>query len=106
MDPTVEPHLAIERFRWRELGRPRLERHSRKCQNCGGVTRTCHVRMQRVTTVVIRDEPDLALVYGQLDDIDFLKKLVQSRKAITTVAKWAYAVLRIFYAVPVYRGGG
>ncbi len=47
----------------------------------------------------------LALVYGQLDDIDFLKKLVQSRKAIATVAKWAHAVLKIFYAVPVYRGG-
>lgn len=46
-----------------------------------------------------RDEPDLGLGYGQLSDIVFLKKLVQSRKAIATVAKWAHAVL-IFLCCP------
>ncbi|PBL00253.1 hypothetical protein ARMGADRAFT_1006481 [Armillaria gallica] len=48
---------------------------------------------------------DLAPVHGQLEDVEFLKKMVQSRKATSSVAKWAHVVLKIFYAVPVYRGG-
>ncbi|KAK0440575.1 hypothetical protein EV421DRAFT_1961399 [Armillaria borealis] len=101
--------LAIERLRWRELGRPRLERHCRKCRfcriavespehamlGCNSSALLVHTREDMMARV-IRDEPDLALVYGQLDDVDFLKKLVQSRKAIATVAKWAHAVLKIF----------
>lgn len=42
---------------------------------------------------VIRDGPDLGPV---LSDIDFLEKVVQSRKTIATVAKCAHAVLIFF----------
>ncbi len=63
-----------------------------------------HVRREMLVRVM-RDEPDLAPVHGQLEDVEFLKKMVQSRKAIASVAKWAHVVLKIFYAVPVYRGG-
>ncbi|KAK0183917.1 hypothetical protein F5146DRAFT_964442, partial [Armillaria mellea] len=106
--------LAIERLRWGEPGRPRLERDHRKCRFCKSAVESpehamlgCMSSQTLVDTRnemlarVIRDEPDLASMYGRLDDVEFLKKLVQSRKAIASVAKWAYSVLRIFYAVPI-----
>lgn len=40
---------------------------------------------------IVRDEPDLASVYALLGSVDFLKKLVKSRKAITAVAKEAHS---------------
>ncbi len=116
--PLSSHMLAIERLRWRELGRPRLEREHRKCRFCKTVVESpehamlgctasqalVHVRREMLVRVM-RDEPDLAPVHGQLEDVEFLKKMVQSRKAISSVAKWAHVVLKIFYAVPVYRGG-
>ncbi|PBK98880.1 hypothetical protein ARMGADRAFT_918477, partial [Armillaria gallica] len=71
--------LAIERLRWREFGRPRLERDHRKCRFCKiavespehamlGCTSSqvqVHIRSQMMARV-IRDEPDLAPMYGQL----------------------------------------
>ncbi|PBK81717.1 hypothetical protein ARMGADRAFT_772853 [Armillaria gallica] len=45
-----------------------------------------HVRREMLVRVM-RDEPDLAPVHGQLEDVEFLKKMVQSRKAIASVAK-------------------
>ncbi|PBK70381.1 hypothetical protein ARMSODRAFT_955871 [Armillaria solidipes] len=63
-----------------------------------------HVRREMLVRVM-RDELDLVPVHGQLENVEFLKKKVQSRKATASVAKWAHVVLKIFYAVPVYRGG-
>ncbi len=60
-----------------------------------------HIRHEMMG-IVMGDEPDLVLVYGQLGDVEFLEKLVQRRKAIATVMKWADAVLKSFYAVPIY----
>ncbi|KAK0454733.1 hypothetical protein EV421DRAFT_1942969 [Armillaria borealis] len=92
--------LAIERLRWRELGRPRLGREHRKCRFCktgvespehamlGCTSSQALVQVRREMLVrVMRDEPALAPVHGQLEDVEFLKKMVQSQKAIASVAK-------------------
>ncbi|PBK71507.1 hypothetical protein ARMSODRAFT_1071482 [Armillaria solidipes] len=63
---------------------------------CNSSQALVHTREEMIARVV-REEPDL------VSDIYFLKKLVKSQKAVATVAKWARAVLRIFYAFPVYR---
>ncbi|KAF8216475.1 hypothetical protein K438DRAFT_1797272 [Mycena galopus ATCC 62051] len=38
----------------------------------------------------------------QLSDTDFLKTMIYSRTNIALVAKFAYHVLELFYAVPVF----
>ncbi|PBK79388.1 hypothetical protein ARMGADRAFT_1056323 [Armillaria gallica] len=96
--------LTIERLRWRELGRPRLERDHRKCRFCKiAVESPEHAMLGCTSSQVLVHTRSQML--ARLDDVGFLKKLVQSRKAIATVAKWAHSILKIFYAVPVYRGG-
>lgn len=48
-----------------------------------------------MVAIVMCNEYDLAPVYGQLGNDAFLMKVVQSRKVIATVAKWARAALKI-----------
>ncbi len=71
---------------------------------CMALQALVHVRHEMLVRAM-HDEPDLSPVHGQLEDVKFLKKMVQSRKAISSVVKWAHVVLKIFYAVPVYHGG-
>jgi hypothetical protein len=52
---------------------------------------------------LFRNAPDLRCCMAENSDTDFLKAMIYSRPSIALVAKFAYNVLEIFYAIPVYR---
>jgi hypothetical protein len=47
--------------------------------------------------------PNLRVQMVELSSTEFLKAIVYPRATIALVAKYAYDVLEIFYAVPVFR---
>lgn len=47
--------------------------------------------------------PDLQRCMAEYSNTEFLKAMIYSRRNIALVAKYAYNVLEIFYAIPVYR---
>jgi hypothetical protein len=47
--------------------------------------------------------PDLRVQMMELSNTDFLRAIIYPRPTIALVAKYAYEVLELFYAVPVWR---
>ncbi|KAJ6501046.1 hypothetical protein C8R47DRAFT_970532 [Mycena vitilis] len=54
-------------------------------------------------TKLFSNSPDLQISMVVNSETEFLKTVVYSRPNIALVAKYAYEVLQLFYAVPVYR---
>jgi hypothetical protein len=49
------------------------------------------------------DPPELRSQMIRLSNIEFLKAIIYPRSTIALVAKFAFDVLEVFYAVPVFR---
>ncbi|KAJ7434593.1 hypothetical protein FB451DRAFT_1063296 [Mycena latifolia] len=49
------------------------------------------------------DVPNLRRLMDELDSIEFFKSMVYERSTIPLVAKFAYDILSVFYATPVFR---
>ena len=52
---------------------------------------------------LFHDAPHLQNLMAELSDTEFLKAVIYSRLTIALMAKFAYDVLELFYAIPILR---
>jgi hypothetical protein len=108
--------LAVEVLRYVDHAHqpvPRLERFCRFCKlevetpehaliTCKSSDALIDLRSTFLTQL-FRNAPNLQDLMVQLSNTEFLKTVIYSRPNIALVAKFAYNVLEVFYAVPVLR---
>jgi hypothetical protein len=108
--------LAVEVLRYSNHLLPRIERSQRVCRFCHSEVETPeHALLACVAShdvVALRTVfleklficvPSLHRSKAELNDIEFFKAMVYERASIGLVAKFAFEVLEVFYATPVFR---
>ncbi|KAJ7262647.1 hypothetical protein B0H12DRAFT_1269863 [Mycena haematopus] len=102
--------LAVEILRYGDhLHKREEDRSQRVCRFCKSEVETPEhallVSSLRAVFVkqLLRDAPTLRRRMVELDSIEFFKAMVHERLTIPLVAKFAYEVLEVFYAVRVFR---
>lgn len=107
-------HLAVQRMGWGDHEHKRVEDiRLRKCRFCHHEVETSeHALFQCAGSVDVRklrkafltqifhEIPHLQRMRGSTT-LDFLKALTYERQTISLLAKYAYDVLQLFYAVPM-----
>jgi hypothetical protein len=108
--------LAVEILRYSDHMLPRIERDGRVCRFCKIEVETpehallaCDASVDVVALRSIFLEhlficvPALRRSFDELDNVEFFKVMLYERASIGLVAKFAYEVLEVFYAIPVFR---
>jgi hypothetical protein len=108
--------LAVEVLRYRDHMHPQIERSRRVCRFCKTEVETpehallvCSTSADVVAlrTVFLENlfgyAPNLRRLMAELDDVEFFKAMLYERASIGLVGKFAYEVLQVFYATPVFR---
>ncbi|KAJ7742564.1 hypothetical protein B0H16DRAFT_1860835, partial [Mycena metata] len=109
-------HLALEVLRYANHAHQPVARSDRLCRFCKVEVETPEHALVTCTSSsdltelrsaflakLFHDAPHLANLMAQLSNTEFLKSMVYSRPTIALVAKFAFNVLELFYAVPVLR---
>ena len=109
--------LAVEVLRYVDHAHQPVSRSDRLCRLCKADVETpehalisCESsdRLVELRSVFLSklfaDLPSLRGRMAELTNTEFLKAIIYPRSTIALVAKFAYEVLELFYAVPVYRG--
>ncbi|KAJ7620092.1 hypothetical protein FB45DRAFT_754785, partial [Roridomyces roridus] len=110
--------LALEKLRYADHADPSLPRDQRLCRFCRAVVESPEHALfecQASTEVVqfravfmdnfLRTMPKWRDQWANCTSVQLLKALIYERVTIKLFGKYVYEVLRIFYEVPVYRGG-
>ncbi|KAJ6497212.1 hypothetical protein C8R47DRAFT_972415 [Mycena vitilis] len=108
--------LAVEILRYVDHAHAPVPRSERYCRFCKTEVETPEHALISCTSSdaltqlrsaflvqLFRNSPDLRVLMVELSDTEFLKALIFSRPNVALVAKFAYAALELFYAVPVLR---
>jgi len=108
--------LAVEVLRYVDHARQPVPRSERFCRFCKSEVETPeHVMITCISSDALiqlrttflgqlfHNSPHFQNLIVSLSNTDFLKTIIFSRPNIALVAKFAYGVLQIFYAVPVLR---
>ncbi|KAF8211814.1 hypothetical protein K438DRAFT_1569073, partial [Mycena galopus ATCC 62051] len=104
--------LAIERLRWVELRRPRIDPRLRVCRFCKAEIETpehalleCTASAELITLrndFMARMNKDIRKLpaLNSMPVVEFLKLMISYRQTIALVSKFAYEVTQIYYATP------
>lgn len=109
--------LAVEILRWGDHMQPRVDdRSKRVCRLCKIDVETpehallvcdASAEVSALRDVFLeqlfKTAPILRPLMDEQNLIEFFKSMVYERSTIALVAKFAYEVLEVFYATPVYR---
>ncbi|CAK5263408.1 unnamed protein product [Mycena citricolor] len=107
--------LAIERLRWTDARRPRIDPSERKCRLCRNAPETPeHVLLicagdtsliQLRVTFMTKFKLDVPATppLESMPEIEFLKRMLFHRETIGLVAKFAYEVMAIFESKPMHQ---
>ncbi|CAK5267463.1 unnamed protein product [Mycena citricolor] len=107
--------LAIERLRWTDARRPRIDPSERKCRLCRNAPETPeHVLLicdgdvsliQLRNTLMTKFKLDVPAMppLESMPEIEFLRRMLFHRETIGLVAKFAYEVMAIFESKPMHQ---
>ncbi|KAJ7939072.1 hypothetical protein B0H13DRAFT_1587291 [Mycena leptocephala] len=106
--------LALERLRWVELRRPRIDRNLRVCRFCKAeIESPEHAHLEctaHADLVALREDflsrmrkdiPRLPTI-DSMPSVKFLTHLIAYRQTIALVAKFAYESTQVFEATPMF----
>lgn len=108
--------LAVETLHYADHAYQPVPRHERFCRFCKIEVETPEHAMitcksldklvdlrEQFLVQLFSNSPDLQHLMAESSNTEFLKSVIYSRPNIALVAKYAFDVLELFYAVPVFR---